>query len=87
MVVIKDEQFYPIGEVCGLLGVEAHTLRFWEKEFRDFLKPFRNARGGRLYTRKDIETLTTIRDLLSVELYTLAGARRQMYLRQNACTA
>jgi hypothetical protein len=87
MVVIRDEQFYSIGETCGLLGAEAHTLRFWEKEFRDFLKPLRNARGDRLYSRKDIETLTNIRDLLTIELYTLAGARRQMYLRQNACTA
>ena len=87
MIVIRDEQFQTIGEVCGILGVEAHTLRFWEKEFADFVKPHRNGRGNRLYSRKDLETLGNIRNLLTVELYTIAGARRQMYLRQDVCTA
>ncbi len=81
MVVIKDEKYYTIGEACGLVGVEAHTLRYWEKEFHDFVKPLRRAGKDRVYTQKDIDTLISIRDLLNVELYTTAGARRQMYLR------
>ncbi|MFA6450879.1 MAG: MerR family transcriptional regulator [bacterium] len=87
MVVIKDEQFFTIGEACGFLDTEAHTLRFWEKEFRDFIKPRRNGRGNRLYSLKDLETLGSIKRLLTVELYTVAGARRQMYLRQDGGAA
>ena len=81
MVTIKDECFFSISEACRMLNVEAHTLRYWEKEFQDFVKPLRNAGGNRVYSNKDIDTLTSIRDLLNVELYTVAGARRQMYLR------
>ena len=87
MVVIKDETFYTISEVCRMLGVEAHTLRYWEKEFRDFVKPLRNAGGNRVYSQKDIGTLVSIRGLLNVELFTVAGARRQMYLMSSERSA
>ncbi len=87
MVLIRDEQFFTISEAGSELGVETHTLRFWEKEFKDFLKPLRNGRGNRLYSRADMETLGRIRDLLSVELYTIPGARRQMYIRHRENSA
>ena len=38
MVQIKDEIYLTIGEAGEELGIEPHTLRYWEKEFKDFLK-------------------------------------------------
>ena len=76
------ERYRTIGEVSELLGVETHTLRHWEKEFKDFVRPGRNGRRVRIYSPEDIETLRAIQNLLTIELYTTAGARRQMYLRR-----
>lgn len=83
MTTIKDETYCSISETSELVGVESHTLRYWEKEFKDFIRPRRGGNKGRLYSSRDIAVLKTIKRLLAVELYTIAGARRQMYLRQN----
>jgi DNA-binding transcriptional MerR regulator len=79
--MIMDQQTYSIGEVGRMLDVEPHTLRYWEKEFKDFIKPRRVSRKNRVYGETDIAVLRNIKELLTVELFTIAGARRQMYLR------
>lgn len=84
MAMALAMEMYSIGEVSRLLGIEAHTLRYWEKEFRDFLRPRRVANKNRVYGEEDIATLKTIHTLLNVEMFTIAGARRQMYLRSVA---
>ena len=78
---IVEERSYTIGEASKMLGVESHTLRYWEKEFKDFIKPRRVSKKNRVYYEPDLNVLMSIRDLLTVELFTIAGARRQMYLR------
>ena len=35
-VVIPEKIFSKIGEVCDLVGVQAHVLRYWETEFPCF---------------------------------------------------
>ncbi len=69
--------YYKIGDVCGILGVEAHVLRFWETEFPE-LSPPKNKKGQRTYRPKDIELLLRIKKLLYEEGFTIAGARRQL---------
>jgi DNA-binding transcriptional MerR regulator len=69
--------YYRIGEVCEILGVEAHVLRYWETEFAG-LAPPKNKAGQRTYRPKDIELLLTIRKLLYEEGFTIAGARKQL---------
>ena len=32
-VVIPEKIYFKIGEVCDLVGVQAHVLRYWETEF------------------------------------------------------
>jgi DNA-binding transcriptional MerR regulator len=81
MMEVMDEKSFSIGEVSKMLGVESHTLRYWEKEFKDFIKPARVSKKNRVYCGTDIDVLKSIRDLLNIELFTIAGARRQMYLR------
>ena len=74
-VDIPDKVYFRIGEVSGLVGVDAHVLRYWESEFK-IIKPRRAKSKQRLYRRKDVENLLKIKNLLHNEGYTIAGARR-----------
>jgi DNA-binding transcriptional MerR regulator len=69
--------YYKIGEVCDLLGVEPHVLRYWETEFAS-LAPPKSKSGHRTYRPKDIDLLLQIRKLLYEDGFTIAGARRQL---------
>ena len=35
---IPDKQYFPISEVADLCKVKSHTLRFWEKEFKELVQ-------------------------------------------------
>ncbi len=69
--------YYRIGEVCEIVGVEAHVLRYWESEFPR-LAPPKNKAGQRTYRPRDIELLLHIRKLLYEEGFTIAGARKKL---------
>lgn len=75
--VIPDKLFFKIGEVCELVGVQAHVLRYWESEF-PMLQPQKNRAGQRTYRRKDVEMALRIRELLYDEGFTIAGARKRL---------
>jgi len=77
MQFVAKKLYYKIREVCEIVGVEAHVLRFWETEFPD-LSPPKSKTGQRTYRPKDIELLLRIRKLLYEEGFTIAGARRQL---------
>lgn len=55
------EDRYLIKEAATLVGVESHVLRYWEEELK--MDIHRNGMGHRYYTKKDIETLTKVRNL------------------------
>ena len=69
--------FYRIGEVSHIVGVEPHVLRYWESEFRS-IRPQKSAKGQRVYSRRDVETLLKVKDLLYAHRFTIAGARRKL---------
>jgi DNA-binding transcriptional MerR regulator len=69
--------YYRIGEVAGLVGVEPHVLRYWESEFRS-IKPQKSSKGQRVYSRRDVETLLKVKELLYAHRFTIAGARRKL---------
>ncbi|WP_437483486.1 MerR family transcriptional regulator [Sorangium sp. So ce1014] len=69
--------YYRIGEVAGLVGVEPHVLRYWETEFRS-IRPQKSAKGQRVYSRRDVETLLKVKELLYSHRFTIAGARRKL---------
>ncbi|HWQ35663.1 MAG TPA: MerR family transcriptional regulator [Blastocatellia bacterium] len=75
--VIPDKLFFKIGEVCELVGVQAHVLRYWESEF-PMLQPQKNRAGQRTYRRKDVEMALRIKELLYDEGFTIAGARKRL---------
>jgi DNA-binding transcriptional MerR regulator len=69
--------YYRIGEVAGIVGVEPHVLRYWETEFRS-VRPQKSAKGQRIYSRRDVETLLKVKELLYGHRFTIAGARRKL---------
>jgi DNA-binding transcriptional MerR regulator len=74
---IPQKLFFRIGEVCDLIKVQPHVLRYWETEFPMFA-PQKNRAGQRVYRRKDVEMVLRIRDLLYEEKFTIAGARKRL---------
>ena len=74
---IPDKLFFKIGEVSRIAGVEPYVLRYWETEF-SFLKPRKNQSGQRVYLRKDVEMVLSIKSLLYEEKYTIAGVRKRL---------
>jgi DNA-binding transcriptional MerR regulator len=67
-----------IGDVSRITGLPAHTIRYWEKEFAEFLAPNRTPGMQRRYGERDIEIIEEIRHLLKVEGFSIAGAKRQL---------
>lgn len=78
--------FFRIGEVAGLVGVEPHVLRYWEREFRS-IRPTKSAKGQRVYSRKDVENLLRVRDLLYRDGFTIAGAKKKLTAPSSAAAA
>jgi DNA-binding transcriptional MerR regulator len=74
---LPSKLFFRIGEVAGLVGVEPHVLRYWEREFRS-IRPTKSAKGQRVYSRKDVENLLRVRDLLYRDGFTIAGAKKKL---------
>lgn len=74
---IPEKIYFKIGEVCDLVGVQAHVLRYWETEF-PMLAPQKNRAGQRTYRRRDVEIAVRIKELLYEELYTIAGAKKKL---------
>jgi DNA-binding transcriptional MerR regulator len=72
-----EKLYYSISEVSELFDLNASTLRFWEKEF-DVLKPTKNKKGNRLFTKKDIEHIAHIVDLVKQKGFTIQGAKEQL---------
>ncbi len=76
-VQIPEKIYFKIGEVCDLVGVQAHVLRYWETEFAQ-LSPQKNRSGQRSYRRRDVEIALRIKELLYEDMYTIAGARKKL---------
>jgi len=82
-ISFPEKLFYKIGEVSRIVDVEPYVLRYWETEF-SFLKPRKNKSGQRVYVKKDVELLITIKNLLYNERYTIEGVRKQLGLASAA---
>ncbi|MBN2516352.1 MAG: MerR family transcriptional regulator [Deltaproteobacteria bacterium] len=76
-VTIPDKSYFRIGEVGRILGVEPYVIRFWESEFKS-VRPIRSRSDQRLYRRRDVEELLTIKALLYEDMFTIAGAKKRL---------
>lgn len=77
MKALPSKLYFRIGEVAGMVGVEPHVLRYWEREFRA-IRPTKSSKGQRVYSRKDVENLLRVRALLYEEGFTIAGAKKKL---------
>lgn len=79
-VNLPEKQYYKIGEVAQAFDVNTSLIRFWENEFH-IIKPKKNAKGDRLFTKKDIKNFQLIYNLVKERGFTLEGAKQK--LKQN----
>ena len=77
---VTEKLFYKIGEVAKIFEVNISLIRFWEKEF-DILKPKKNKKGNRMFTKKDLDNIKIIHHLVKKRGFTLEGAK--MKLKEN----
>lgn len=70
----SEKIYFSIGETAQMFNVNPSLLRFWEKEF-DVIKPYKNKKGDRYFTKRDIETIRMIYHLTKEKGYTLQGAK------------
>jgi DNA-binding transcriptional MerR regulator len=73
-----EKYFYTVGEVAEILGESTSLVRFWANEFPKFIRPQRNAKGNRLFSKDDVETFKHIHLLVKVEGLTLEGAAKRL---------
>jgi DNA-binding transcriptional MerR regulator len=73
----EHKKLYKIGEVCKMADVQPYVLRYWETEFPS-LAPNKSGGGQRLYTRREIDIILRIKQLLYSEGFTIAGAKKKL---------
>ena len=79
------KRYYSIGEVAKLLDVSTTKIRYWDKEF-SHLKPTKNSRGDRRFTKDNLRQLRQIDHLLNDRGFTIEGARREIAATKGKAT-
>jgi DNA-binding transcriptional MerR regulator len=69
--------YYTIGEVAEMFNVSKSLIRFWESEF-DLLRPHKNSKGDRRFTKQNISQFNTIYHLVKERGFTLDGAKNEL---------
>ena len=79
-----NKPIFSISQVNALTGIPKSTIRFWEKQFSDYLQPYRTDGNQRRYDKGDVEYLNKINHLVKVEGLTLEGARKRLELEMQS---
>ena len=74
---VAPKEYYAISEVCDIVGLKPHVLRYWETQFQ-VLNPSKNRSGNRVYQRKEIKLILLVKHLLYDEKYTVEGAKARL---------
>jgi len=74
---IAQREYFSISEVCDIVGLKPHVLRYWESQF-PALNPSKNRSGNRVYQRKEIRLIMLVKRLLYEDKYTIEGARARI---------
>ncbi|HPM29681.1 MAG TPA: MerR family transcriptional regulator [Chryseolinea sp.] len=72
-----EKLYFSIGEVSELFNVAPSLIRFWESEF-EIIKPKKNRKGNRQFTKEDIDNVRTIYHLVKEKGFTLQGAKEML---------
>jgi len=78
----SDTAYKTIGEVAKKVGLinkdgslQTHTLRFWEKQFRQ-IRPTVKAGNRRYYSDKDLKIIKLVKHLLKDQGMTIKGVKK-----------
>lgn len=72
--VPEDVPLYPIRTVAQLAGVDARRIRTWETHY-GLLSPSRTKGGHRLFSRRELELIRRIKQMVDEEGLSLQGVR------------
>lgn len=73
-----DKIYWTIGEAANILSESVSLVRFWSNSFPKLIRPHRNAKGNRLFTASDIETLKQLHFLVREKGLGLESAAKQL---------
>jgi DNA-binding transcriptional MerR regulator len=73
--LLPPQTYFSIGEVSRLTLVKPYVIRYWESQF-GALRPPRRDSGQRKFTKKEVDTILRIQELLHDKRFTIAGAKR-----------
>ena len=79
---MSEKTYFTISEVAARTKLPLYTLRYWET--RALLRPLRLASGHRRYTKADLEKINELKDLVLLNGYTLAGAKKFLRSRKKS---
>ena len=74
---MNDKENFNLKEVCEIVGVAPHIIRYWETEFLQ-IEPERDELRQRLYSRKDVNVIIRIHRLLFEERCTIADTKIEL---------
>ncbi|MBI1912723.1 MAG: MerR family transcriptional regulator [Deltaproteobacteria bacterium] len=77
MTEIPDKLYFKIGEVAKITKVKPYILRYWETEFK-IISPKKSLTKQRVYSKRDVELIVEIKNLLYKEKFTLEGAKKRI---------
>lgn len=72
-----EKVIFTIGEVAEMIDENTSLIRYWENQF-DALKPQKNKKGNRLFTKDDIDLVKLIHHLVKERGLTLKGAKQKL---------
>jgi len=80
MDVDSDEPRYVISVAARMVGVQVHTLRYYERV--GIIEPFRSQGNIRLYSERDVALLRRMKDLIDDLGVNLAGVEVVLRMSQ-----
>jgi len=81
------EKHLTLQQVSTILQVEPSTIRFWEKEFAEFLNVRAKKGQHKRFSQQQLETLGQIKELLYTEMFTIKGAKRRLEMERTLTSA
>lgn len=75
-----SKNYYTVREVSDITGIKPYTLRYWEEKLK-IIRPIRLNSLHRRYTRKDIENIIKIKELME-KGYSIKGIKNVLYSKR-----
>jgi len=78
---MTDKIYFKIGDIANKFNVNTSLVRYWEQEF-NFIRPKKNKKGTRYYTKKDIDNFEIIHHLIKEKGMTIQGVKDYIETRK-----